>query len=46
MRIHLQPEQLATALSVDTIVTNGKRPEALYDIIRGGQAGTLFTGKN
>ena len=31
---------------IDTIVTNGKRPEALYDIIRGGQAGTLFTGKN
>ena len=29
---------------IDTIVTNGKRPEALYDIVKGGKAGTLFTG--
>lgn len=29
----------------NTIVTNGKRPEVLYDIIKGGRAGTLFPGK-
>ena len=46
MRTKLQAAQLATSQGIDTIVTNGKRPEALYDIIRGGQAGTLFTGKN
>lgn len=29
----------------DTIVTNGKHPEALYDIVKGLHAGTLFPGK-
>ena len=46
MRTKLQAAQLATSQGIDTIVTNGKRPEALYDIIKGGKAGTLFTGKN
>ena len=45
MRTKLQAAQLATSNGIDTIVTNGKRPEALYDIVRGGKAGTLFTGK-
>ena len=45
MRTKLQAAQLATSQGIDTIVTNGKRPEALYDIVRGGKAGTLFTGK-
>lgn len=44
MRTKLQAAQLATANGIDTIVTNGKRPEALYDIVKGGKAGTLFTG--
>ena len=42
MRTKLQAAQLATSNGIDTIVTNGKRPEALYDIVRGGKAGTLF----
>ena len=45
MRTKLQAAPLATSQGIDTIVTNGKRPEALYDIVRGGKAGTLFTGK-
>lgn len=45
MRTKLQAAELATSNGIDTIVTNGKRPEALYDIVRGGRAGTLFTGK-
>ena len=45
MRTKLQAAQLATSNGIDTIVTNGKRPEVLYDIVRGGKAGTLFTGK-
>ena len=45
MRTKLQAAQLATSQGIDTIVTNGKRPEALYDIVKGGKAGTLFTGK-
>ena len=44
MRTKLQAAQLATANGIDTIVTNGKRPEALYDIVKGGKVGTLFTG--
>ena len=45
MRTKLQAAELATTNGIDTIVTNGKRPEALYDIVKGGKAGTLFTGK-
>lgn len=45
MRTKLQAAQLATSQGIDTIVTNGKHPETLYDIVRGGKAGTLFSGK-
>ena len=44
MRTKLQAAELATSNGIDTIVTNGKRPEALYDIVKGGKVGTLFTG--
>ena len=44
MRTKLQAAGLATAQGIDTVVTNGKRPEALYDIIDGQSVGTLFTG--
>ena len=30
----------------DVVITNGKRPEALYDIIEGQGVGTLFVGKH
>lgn len=45
MRTKLQAAQLATSQGIDTIVTNGKHPEVLYDIVKGGKAGTLFTGR-
>lgn len=46
MRTKLQAASLATSQGTNTIVTNGKRPEVLYDIIKGGKAGTLFPGKS
>lgn len=45
MKTKLQAAGLATANGTDTVVTNGKHPEAIYEIIRGGKAGTLFVGK-
>ena len=42
MKTKLQAAELATGQGIDTIVTNGSRPEALYDIIEGKQVGTLF----
>lgn len=45
MRTKLQAAALATAQGIDTTITNGKRPQALYDIVKGGRAGTLFTGR-
>ena len=45
MRTKLQAASLATSQGTNTIVTNGKRPEVLYDIVKGGKAGTLFPGK-
>ena len=45
MKTKLQAATLATAQGIDTIITNGKNPAALYDIVRGARVGTLFTGK-
>ncbi|HWQ75474.1 MAG TPA: glutamate 5-kinase, partial [Syntrophomonas sp.] len=45
MKTKLQAAKLATAQGIDTIVTNGKNPSALYEIIKGGSVGTLFAGK-
>lgn len=45
MRTKLQAAGLAMANGTDTVITNGKHPEAVYDIIQGGKAGTLFVGK-
>ena len=36
---------LATAQGIDTIITNGARPEALCDIVAGKAAETLFAGR-
>jgi glutamate 5-kinase len=44
MKTKLQAAQLATAQGIDTIITNGKSPDALYQIIRGARVGTLFSG--
>lgn len=45
MRTKLQAAALATAQGVDTIITNGKDPTALYKIVDGKSVGTLFVGK-
>ena len=46
MKTKLQAAELATANGIDTIITNGNNPEALYEIIKGNGAGTLFTGRS
>ncbi|MDO4173423.1 MAG: glutamate 5-kinase [Eubacteriales bacterium] len=46
MKTKLQAAQLATAQGIDTTITNGKAPEALYEIVQGDPVGTLFAGKN
>ena len=45
MKTKLQAAKLATAQGIDTIITNGKDPSALYEIIKGTSVGTLFVGK-
>ncbi|MFC4598176.1 glutamate 5-kinase [Cohnella hongkongensis] len=45
MKTKLQAAKLATAQGIDTIITNGKNPSALYEIIKGDSVGTLFVGK-
>lgn len=45
MRTKLQAAKLATSNGTDTVITNGKRPEAIYDIVNGKGVGTLFVGK-
>ena len=46
MRTKIQAAELATSQGTATLVTNGRRPEALYDIVEGKKVGTLFaTGK-
>ena len=45
MKTKLRAAALATAQGVDTVITNGKAPEALYEIVKGNKAGTLFVRK-
>ena len=45
MRTKLQAADLATANGIDVIVTNGKEPRVVYDIMDGKKVGTLFVGK-
>lgn len=45
MKTKLQAAELATLQGIDTVITNGKHPEAIYDIVNGASAGTLFKGK-
>jgi len=44
MKTKLQAAELATAQGIDTVITNGKSPDALYRIIKGQSVGTLFVG--
>ena len=46
MKTKLRAAALATAQGIDTVITNGKAPEALYEIVRGNKVGTLFVGKS
>ena len=45
MKTKLRAAALATAQGINTVITNGKAPEALYEIVKGNKAGTLFVGK-
>lgn len=45
MKTKLQAAALATAQGVDTTITNGKTPAALYELLRGESVGTLFVGR-
>lgn len=45
MRTKISAAKLASAQGCDVVITNGKRPEALYDILEGKSAGTLFVGR-
>ncbi len=45
MYTKLKAAKLCTAQGIDTIVTNGKNPDSIYDIINGQSVGTLFCGK-
>lgn len=42
----LQAVFLATSQGIDTVITNGNNPQALYDIIDGANAGTMFAGRS
>ena len=46
MKTKLQAAKLATSQGIDTIITNGKNPSALYKIVKGEHVGTIFTAKN
>lgn len=41
----LQAASLAMEQRIDVVITNGKRPVALYEIVEGKSVGTLFTKK-
>ena len=43
MKTKIQAADLAVSNGVDVVITNGQRPEALYDIIEGKSVGTLFS---
>lgn len=45
MRTKLQAAALTMDNGIDTVITNGKRPESLYDILDGKSVGTLFKGR-
>ncbi len=44
MKTKLGAAMLATANGTDTVIINGKNPEAIYDIINDKSVGTLFVG--
>ncbi|MGI6545935.1 MAG: glutamate 5-kinase [Fastidiosipilaceae bacterium] len=45
MKTKLSAAELAMMQGIDTIITNGKNPATLYEIINGESVGTLFSGR-
>ena len=45
MKTKLGAANLATTSGTDVIITNGKHPEGIYDIVAGKSVGTLFVGQ-
>lgn len=45
MKTKIRAAGLAASNGADVIITNGKHPEMIYDIVKGGRVGTLFVGK-
>jgi glutamate 5-kinase len=46
MKTKLQAAKLATIQGIDTIITNGKNPSVLYEIVKERNVGTLFVGRH
>ncbi len=46
MQTKLKAAEIVHDDGIDMIITNGNRPENLYDILEGKAVGTLFKGKN
>ncbi len=45
IKTKLQAAELATEQGIDTIITNGRNLDTLYEIIKGANVGTYFVGK-
>lgn len=45
VRTKLQAAALAVSQGIDTVVTNGKEPQRLYDLLDGCPVGTCFPGR-
>lgn len=45
MQTKLQAAELAMQQGIDTVITNGSRPDDLYEILQGRKIGTRFRGK-
>ncbi|WP_320163986.1 glutamate 5-kinase [uncultured Trichococcus sp.] len=46
MKTKLQAASLATSQGTDTVITNGKNPEALYELMKNRLVGTLFVAQS
>ena len=45
MKTKLGAAHLATSNGTDVVITNGKHPDGIYDIVAGKSVGTLFVGQ-
>lgn len=44
-RVGMKTKLQAANQGISTIITNGKNPETLYEVIKGNMVGTLLKGK-